>query len=203
MPQTGAGKKAQLCVLFGKEESAIVRVPCWKPASHISLTTGPPVLCSFLQGIYIGLFDNISVSNKQKEGTSTPFLFLPFPTYTQSLVCICEIPTTPPLHPHCLTSILAWCLLIKEMLRLTGTLCRSSSPPPAFLQSSHLCYAKAERRQGAFICAFFKGLKSLSLLLIFPYIVLFYFFHWQRKVPVQPYERQENKSLQKMPRNTK
>lgn len=44
MPQTSTRKKAQLCVLFRKQESTIMYVPCWKPAPHLLLTTGSSIL---------------------------------------------------------------------------------------------------------------------------------------------------------------
>ena len=138
MPQTGTRKKAQLYVLFGKEESAILYVLCWKPALHFSLTTGSLILCSFLQGAYIGLLENISVSNKPKKGNFHSFFWLcPFPP-----TALCVYVRFFPLY--CLNSILAWCTSIKEMLRLTGTLCMSACPPPASLRISNLCVTSTQ-----------------------------------------------------------
>lgn len=65
MPQTYTGKKAQLHVLFKKEQSVIIYLLCWKPALHFSLTTGSPILCLVLQVVYSTLFDNIVIRNKQ------------------------------------------------------------------------------------------------------------------------------------------
>lgn len=76
MPQTYTRKKAQLCVLFRREQSVIICLLCWKPALHFSLATGSPILCLVLQVVYSALFDNIIIRNKQ-QGACSP-LVLPF-----------------------------------------------------------------------------------------------------------------------------
>lgn len=137
-PQSGTGKKAQQYVLFRRGESTIMYVPCWKPALHFFQTTGSPILCSFLQGAHIRWFNNINESNTHtQKGNFHSFWILPS---SPSSACIWDS------TPNHFMLILAMCLLQKEVLRLIGTLCRSSSPSPALLQISNLSVTSMKKQ---------------------------------------------------------
>lgn len=143
-------------------------VPCWKPALHFFLTTGSPILHWFLQGAHIGWFNNINVSNTHKKRELSLLLISP----SSPSLLVYEISL---LLNHFML-ILATCLLQKEVLRLIGTLCRSSSPSLCYrFLISVLQACKSRTYAGGINPWTFQRTQKPSSLLTYPDIILFYF----------------------------